>query len=436
MKKLWTKYHCSKVASRFDPVIMVALIMFLGIQILILPTISGKQLATDRINDSFQVINIKSRSVGDYQIELVSEEVGGSVVIWFKDYPFPFQSGDVVSANCELEPLQGNEGWEKAWLAKGIMATGNCSDWEKTGAVGGLEGIRLKLEKGLVGSVEKYLKPPMSSLLLGMLAGNDAGMPASFADDMRKIGLTHIIVVSGYNITVIFEGARKLLKTIGRIPADLVAAVLLSSFVWIVGAEPPVLRAAVMAWIRVIARCSGRGITSMRALFLSTIVLFLVFPRWTQSVSFHLSFLATFAIFVSDVFVPRFVEKLGIVGGFLKEYLFQTLSVLLFTMPYSAAIFGEISGVSLLSNLAILPVVEDIMALGTIGILGSFVSEKLGKILFGLAWAPLWYLVRATDFLAGISRVRKVCLSLLGSVTVYGLLLLFVFVLKCKKAEE
>lgn len=400
---------------------------------------SGK---TDREIALFGVTKIDKRDIDNYTIYgLLEVKRGGKVyrlraVTYYRDLLRPFEIGDLLSVVCEIEPLTFTKPYEKIMLIKGIRVKANCSDFKRVGRIGGIEGLRLKLNSRMSKLVEAYLKPPLSSLLLGMLIGSDEEMPKSFSNIMQDVGLTHIVVVSGYNISLIYEAVRKFLSPLGRKWTDVLGSVCLYVFVWLVGGEPPVLRAALMSWSRGLAAVFGRTITPLRSLFLSTIVMLMVFPRWIESVSFHLSFLATFAILNVDFFVPSFIEKIGKLGLFLKNYLFQTLVILLFTVPYTSFVFGKLIFISLISNILVLPFVGDIMGIGLLAITASCLSRRLGELFFAVEWVPLWYVVVVSDWLSGISRPVDCKISLFALISVYLLLLLFMFINNCRRSKK
>jgi len=376
--------------------------------------------------NSLQVFGKLKRSHASIGISL-------PVVMSVDSLDFAYCPGDVLEGSCKLEALNKKNSYDKYLITKGVSTRAVCKDLSLIGRVEGFNGLRFYLNNKVNDIVEEYLKPPLSSLLLGMLFGSDETMPNSFKRIMRDVGLTHIVVVSGYNLSLIYENVRKLMKNISRNLSYLIGGCALWFFIWIVGYEPPVLRAGFMVLTKIISNIAGRDVTPIRSLLLSSIILLVIFPYWIESLSFHLSFLATFAIINSDAFVPGFVEKTGKLGTFFKEYFFQSLSVIFFTFPYISAVFGRLSILAPLANLLVLPMVEDITILGILAIVLSFLSKGLGVLFFGIEWVMLFYIAGACDLLSKSSVQMDYKMPNLLCVFFYIFLLLFLFYLKWRK---
>lgn len=151
--------------------------------------------------------------------------------------------------------------------------------------------------------------------------------------------------------------------------------------------------------------------------------------EWVNSVSFHLSFLATLAILHTGVLTPLWVSKMGLLGSFLGEYLIQTLIVLAFTVPYTLAIFGKFSWIALVSNILVLPACKPIMAFGAIAILMGIMSRVLGKLFFSFVWIFLWYVLFVASRLSEMAEPIEGNISLPVMFLIYGILAVSIFVL-------
>ena len=443
MKKLKTISRFSRTLSRLDPIVFSFAVLAVLLYILVNKG-TPSLLATDSLalpegqyKAVLSVCSINSVWLGKYQVLARDKALEADIVFDYEGYPLGFTEGDRVSGDCSLVALSREVAYERSLLSKGVVARAHCSGFRLEKRPGGLAGIKWRLRASFRRLVETSLSPPLSSLLLGMLSGDDSNMPGSFSEIMRNVGLSHIVVVSGYNVSIVYTALEKMLRFLGRRGAALVGLIGLSLFAWIVGPEPPVLRAVAMAAIAAIATAAGRRVTGFRALLLGSALMLISKPEWINSISFHLSFLATLAIVYSGLLTPSGIDKLGMLGGFLKEFLIQTVVVLLFTLPYILSVFGQFSWISLVANLLVLPVCKAIMAFGATAIVVSIFSKTLGRLFFSFPWVLLWYVLVVSDRLIELSSPIQVKLSTSVMLLVYAILAMCLFVLNVvRNAKE
>ena len=145
--------------------------------------------------------------------------------------------------------------------------------------------------------IEQILPHPEAGLLQGILLGMDHTLPEDLAEAFRVAGLTHIIVISGYNVSILlqawFVAFTRLIHRWLSLGAGLLV---LLAFVLLVGPSPPVVRAAIMSTMYVLAQLAGRRQWPMASLALSALLMLAVNPLLLHSVSFQLSLAATLAL--------------------------------------------------------------------------------------------------------------------------------------------
>jgi len=215
-------------------------------------------------------------------------------------------------------------------------------------------------------ALARVLSEPGSTLLAGLLLGSQGALPQGVQDSFRIAGLSHIVVLSGYNITLVADASMKVLSflpLLARLSAGSVAIIL---FVLMVGSGTAAVRAAIMAILVLLARATGRTYAAGRALLLAGTVMVILDPVILLSnVSFQLSFLATAGlIYGSPVFeqmLRRFPEAYGV-----KALAVSTLSAQVFVLPLILYHSGILSIVALPANLLVLPSVPVAMLLGAI----------------------------------------------------------------------
>ncbi|MDX6360002.1 MAG: competence protein ComEC, partial [Nocardioidaceae bacterium] len=221
-------------------------------------------------------------------------------------------------------------------------------------------------------------------LVPALVDGDDAGLDPALVDDFRTTGLTHLLAVSGTNLTLVVGFllvVARWLRVRGRW-LYVVGAGGIVGFVLLARAEPSVLRAAAMGTVALVGLGANGADRGTRALGVATVVLLLVDPGLASSVGFGLSALATAGILL---LAPAWRDALG---RWLPRWLAEAIAVpaaaQLACTPLIAAISGQVSLVAVAANLLAAPAVGPATVLGLIG--GALT----------LVWAPLGRLVATT----------------------------------------
>lgn len=227
------------------------------------------------------------------------------------------------------------------------------------------------------------LNSESAAIVMGMLIGHKEQLPPAVETAFRKSGLVHILVVSGFNLTIIALGVGVLARWFGRRKIDIAALALIWLFCLLVGATAAVTRAGVMASLMIAARLSGRFAGGTSSLLLATIIMSVINPwQLFYDVGFQLSVAATFGVLEASRLRTWFGRE-----GWLSELLWPSLGAIVCTAPIIAHYFGTFSVVAPLANLLILPLVPYLMLFGALALL------PMAKIFF----APLTELIVAWE---------------------------------------
>ncbi len=247
------------------------------------------------------------------------------------------------------------------------------------GGIGPLGQVR----RWLGGNVERWLAEPHASLITGILLGNQAGLRPELRADLAASGTSHVVAVSGFNISVVAGLLQALsLAVVGRrrswLPA--LAAVLL--FTLLVGAPPSAVRAALMAGLALLASAVGRPSDPLSGLAAAAALMVGVDPSLLQDLGFQLSALATLGLVT---LAPRLQRALARLPGWFAAALASSLAAAVFTLPLTLLRFQSLPLAALPANLVVVPVVPFAMALGApLTLLGW--SDLLGSLAAGPAW--------------------------------------------------
>lgn len=255
----------------------------------------------------------------------------------------------------------------------------------------------LKIKAAFVNRLSKLYQEPQNSLLLGILIGAKKTLPQSVTDNFNATGVSHIIAVSGYNITIIIWSLTFLAAWFGRRTHFWVSLLIVIGFVVITGASASVVRAACMGSLLLVAQALGRQYKMVTALLAAAFIMLVINPQILYAdVGFQLSFAATLGIIY---FMPP-LEKLT--GNWsnplnLKTVLLTTLSAIVATLPLLIYNFGTLSLVAPLVNLLIVPLVPYVMLLGFLSVLPG-----VGTVVAFVNNFLLLYLLRITQYFAHI----------------------------------
>ena len=268
-----------------------------------------------------------------------------------------------------------------------------------------------KVKKSFVSKIKEILSEPYSSLLSGLIVSGREAMPKDILEEFRRAGVIHIVVLSGYNITIIAEFMRRifqnffLITRIRAAPRLAAAASIIGviSFVLMTGAEATVVRAAIMVLTVIVAKMFGRNYSASRALLVAGFVMLLENPKiLVFDPSFQLSFLATLALIYVVPIIDRYLKAIPEKWG-LRMIVATTLATQLTVLPLLVYSIGDFSLVSLPANILVLLAVPLTMLVGFIATLIAYVSSILALPLSYITHLLLVWILGVSSTLGNLS---------------------------------
>lgn len=382
-----------------------------------------------KINFEGLVIENPQRGNSQQLVIELKPPYSGKILITLQAYP-SFDYGDVIFFNGMIQnpaPAQYAD-----YLGKdGIFGVAYSPKFELIAKNQG-SNVKLflfKFKEKILATFQKTLPMENAAFLSGLNFGERAEFSDSFKQAMKNSGVSHLVALSGYNITVIVIAVSGLLgyflsrrlTFILTIPAILI-------FVAMTGAQASVVRAAIMGFIALLATQTSRVFSVRNAIVLAAFFMVLVNPKVLRfDIGFQLSFVALAGIVYLSPAIKKFF-KISDASDFLsmKENFSTTLSAQLAVLPILISNFGAVSPVSLLTNILVLSFVPLTMSLG-------FILASLGFFSYYLALVFGWFInlflsyeIFVIKFFGQINVFQINSLSIFLAVLYYFILLVFV----------
>jgi competence protein ComEC len=243
------------------------------------------------------------------------------------------------------------------------------------------------VKKAFENSINRSVSEPNAAFLNGILLGTRSRIPNDLKNAFATTGTTHILAISGYNISIVAGMIVSFLLYFFKRPkAFWFSVVAILIFTVMTGAQASVVRAAIMGCLLLFANREGRPYAARNAIILAGAMMILINPNILRNdVGFQLSFLATLGLVY---FAPFFSEKFSKIPSFfgLRENLAMTVSAQIAVLPLILFFFQKLSVVSLPANILVLPLVPFSMALGFITGIAGMILPILGQIAGYFAW--------------------------------------------------
>ena len=220
----------------------------------------------------------------------------------------------------------------------------------------------IKVRNWFAERVRMVVSEPEVRLGLSYLMGLKTGLPDELDENLRIVGLTHIVVASGTHLSIVVEVARKICGKLSRFAGVLLAGVFVVFFMAMVGWTPSIMRAGLMALLTLVAWYSGREVAAWRLILMVAAVTLMVEPGFVGNMGWQLSFASYAGIMMIGPRVTKFfygAKRPGLIGG----TVIATLSAMVMTLPIILYHYGMMSLVSVMANLLILPTLPWVMGL-------------------------------------------------------------------------
>lgn len=265
------------------------------------------------------------------------------------------------------------------------------------------------VKRSLFALKEKYLdalalalSEPQAALAGGITVGDKRALGGPLLDAFRDSGIIHIVVLSGYNITIIIAFLLGLMLSWSRALRVGGGVCIIVLFVLMTGATATGVRAGIMAGIALLALVAYRRYDASRALAVAAVAMVLYNPRVLLfDPGFQLSAVATAGLLYVAPYTERRIMFVPNMFG-LREIMATTIGTQLAVLPLLLFLMGEISLVAIIANVLVLPVVPLAMLLSFLAALSGAVAASFGVVVGYPAYLLLSWVILVAERSAAV----------------------------------
>lgn len=251
-------------------------------------------------------------------------------------------------------------------------------------------------------AVNRVIPEPEASLGLGYLVGQRRNLPSQLDDNLRMVGLVHVVVASGFHLSVLVRLTRRLFARVSKYSAAIATSGVILGFLAITGLSPSMARASLVSGLSLLAWYYGRKFNPVVLLIFVGALTVLYNPSYLHGdMGWMLSFAAFGGVMILAPLLQRYFfgnKKPGTV----RQILGETIAAQLVTLPIVLYGFGYFSNVALVANLLVLPFVFLAMILVFVAGVASLTVPVIAGILAWPAILLIGYMVVVINNLAAI----------------------------------
>ncbi|MCX6720765.1 MAG: ComEC/Rec2 family competence protein [Candidatus Staskawiczbacteria bacterium] len=360
------------------------------------------------VRDTFQKLKVKTD-------DQPAGEAGSTVLVTINRYPeYKYLDKIKLSGKLETPSVTDTFNYKNYLMKDGIYSVMNSPK------VSALNGPRLAGEitvtqkiyswvlfckQKIRESIQGNFLPPQSSILEGTILGDNGAMTNDLKSKLNITGLRHVIAVSGTHVVILSAIIMSLLLAMGlwRGQAFYIAIIFICIYIVLTGLPPSGVRAGIMGGLYLFSQHLGRQSMGPRIITIAGAVMLVINPLLlVYDVGFQLSFLAVLGLMYLEPLIKRFINYFTLQSeeSSAKELISivsATFAAQIFTLPIMVYNFGNVSLVSPITNLLILPIVYGLMVFGFLASLAGIFSYALGWILSIPCWLLLTYFVKVID---------------------------------------
>lgn len=322
-------------------------------------------------------------------------------------FELPVHKGDRISLTGSLKPPHraGNPGefdYRQYLYHQGIyyiLSVEQAGDVQKLEIASGWQGLINSYRDRMNQVTNQYLTARESAILRGMLLGDIDDIDPELYDQFQNTGIVHLFSVSGLHIGFLLLLSGWLCSLLGLQRSYKLASgvILLLVYGTLISWPVPVIRASIMGGMGLLAYYSGRPQQMLNGLGIAGLIIILFDPHSLFTISFQLSFLATWGLL--HLF-PVLRERLPY-SGRAVDLILVPICAQLAVIPAVAYYFNLLSPVSILANLLVTYLSGAVVMLGFVALVLVMIAPLAGLFLFS-AGLIIEFIILATQFCSSL----------------------------------
>jgi len=272
-------------------------------------------------------------------------------------------------------------------------------------------------------AIRKGIPEPQASLGIGYLTGQKSALPPDLAKALQIAGLSHVVVASGYNLTILVRLARRLFVKFSKFLSIFGSALMITGFISLTGLSPSMTRAGLVSGLSLLTWYYGRQFHPFVLLPFAAAITVLWQPSYAWGdLGWQLSFAAFAAVMIVGPLLQRyfFGDK---DPGTIRQVLGETVAAHIVTIPIVVPAFGYISNVAIPANILIVPLVPLAMLVTFfVGVVALTVPSIVEIVGIPVTWL-LRYMTTTAEYLAGLPWAKSTLVIPWWGVLLYVILL-------------
>ena len=407
-------------------VFMVFISMFIG-------SLKAERLMNTNIKEEnclFAVcdITVENEDYSFAEVEVIKSErlEKGTKLSVIYDYR-GLSMGDIIEANIITSPLKQNS-YRNIYYSKGIFLSASLEEVIKTDERDFILSFVGRTRKYIENSFFRNMGYDEAATFSALIFGEKDFFTNEFNDNIKRAGVSHVMVVSGMHLAIFVSFFLKLTKGIfyNRYIRAITMILTVIFMIALCGFSLSMLRAGVTYILIALSLCLKRESTSENTLSAAVMIILAISPFAILNIGFQLSVLATFGILVIAVPIINSLKEIfenKIIMG-LVACAITSISAMITCLPVLIYAFSSVSLVGVITNLLVSSAVTIALSLGIIGLMVGLVSpaisggvlyiasfvikyinmciNKMGSLPFAMIEVPRWTALIAVAIILGV----------------------------------
>lgn len=251
----------------------------------------------------------------------------------------------------------------------------------------------VRIRRWFAERVKTVIPEDEAGLGLAYLLGMKTGLKDGLDENLRMVGLVHIVVASGAHLAILVGIARKIFGKISRFAGLVFSIIFVLIFMSVVGWTPSIMRAGIMTILTLLTWYVGRKMEAWRLIIIVAGITLMINPMFLIDLGWLLSFASFMGIMMLGPRLTRFFYAHKKPGA-IASLVLTTISATVMTLPITLYYYGTVSLISVVANLLILPTLPYVM--GLVFLAGMMVGIP------GVETAIAWCATKMLDYHIGV----------------------------------